>query len=133
MKVKNRKLVGEIGLIRQIAQKQLPVKASYTLLWNVDHIESALGLYEKERKKLLDKYAEKDKGGKYALLPDRKTVKFKDTSSKDNFQGDMDVLLDIEADVDIKKLKLDDLGDAHFSVSELSAIEYMIDDGQKEK
>ena len=51
----------------------------------------------------------------------------------DCMKRDMDILLDIEADVDIRKLKLDDLGDVHFSVSELSAIEYMIDDGKKEK
>lgn len=133
MKIKNRKLVGEINLIRQVAQKQLPVKVSYTLLRNIDHIESAIGLYEKERKKLLDKYAEKDERGKYALLSDRKTVKFKDESARDSFQEDMNVLLDIEADVEIGKFKLTDLGDAHFSVSELSAIEYMIDDGKKEK
>ena len=125
MKITNRKLVDGISLVRQVAQKQLPVKVSYTLSRNIDHIETALKPYEKERQKLLDQYAEKDAHGKLQLRPDGITVKFRD---EDGWKKDFDELLDIEADVDIRKIKLGDLGSASFSAAELTAIEYMIEE-----
>ena len=125
MKITNRKLIEGISLVRQVAQKQLPVKVSYTLSRNIDHIETAMKPYEQERQKLLDKYAEKDAQGKLQLRPDGMTVKFHD---EDGWKKNFDELLDIEADVDIRKIKLGDLGSANFSAAELTAIEYMIEE-----
>lgn len=128
MKITNRKLVEGITLIRTIAQKQLPVKVSYTLSRNIDHIESALKPYETERQKLLDKYADKDDHGKLAMRPDGISVKFKDEAAEAGWKKDIDELLDIEADVDIRNIKLDDLSSVNFSAAEIGAIEYMIEE-----
>ena len=128
MKITNRKLVEGIGLIRQVAQKQLPVKVSYTLSRNIDHIESNLKPYGKERQKLLDKYVEKDEHGKPAMRPDGISVKFKDDAAEAGWKKDIDELLDIEADVDIRKIKLNDLSSVNFSAAEIGAIEYMIEE-----
>lgn len=128
MKITNRKLVEGIGLIRQVAQKQLPVKVSYTLSRNIDHIESNLKPYEKERQKLLDKYVEKDEHGKPAMGPDGISVKFKDDAAEAGWKKDIDELLGIEADVDIRKIKLNDLSSVNFSAAEIGAIEYMIEE-----
>ncbi len=128
MKITNRKLVENIGLVRQVAQKQLPVKASYTLSRNIDHIESNLKPYEQERQKLLDKYAEKDGHGKLLTCPDGISIKFKDDAAEAGWKKDIEELLGIEADVDIRKIKLGDLGSANFSAAELTAIDYMIEE-----
>lgn len=128
MKITNRKLVEGINLIRQVAQKQLSVKVSYTLSRNIDHIESTLKPYEKERQKLLDKYVEKDEHGKSAMWPDGISVKFKDDAAEAGWKKDIEELLDIEADIDIRKIKLDDLSSANFSAAEIGAIEYMIEE-----
>jgi hypothetical protein len=128
MKITNRKLVESISLIHQVAQKQLPVKASYTISRNISHIESALRLYDTERQKLLDKYAEKDANGRFALRPDGISAKFKNNEAAENFQKNINTLLDIEADIDIRKFKLNDLGNISFSAAEIGAIDCMIEE-----
>lgn len=128
MKITNKKLVESINLVRQVAQKQLPVKVSYAISRNTDHLESALKPYDKERQKLIEKYAEHDENGNLAIRPDGISVKFKDDAAKAAWDKDIEELLGIEADVDIRKFKLDDLGDVSFSAAEISAIEYMIEE-----
>jgi hypothetical protein len=128
MKIANRKLVENIGLVRQVAQKQLPVKASYTLSQNIDHIESNLKPYERERQKLLEKYAEKDGYGKLLTCPDGISIKFRDDAAEAGWKKDIEELLSIEVDVDIRRIKLSDLGNANFSAAEMAAIDYMIED-----
>lgn len=128
MKISNRKLVENNGLVRQVAQKQLPVKVSFTISRNTDHIDSVLKTYEKERQKLLDKYAEKDKKGKLVLKDDGISAKFKDDAAEAGWKKDIEALLDIESDISVRKFKLDDIGDVKFSSAELAAIEYMIEE-----
>lgn len=128
MKISNRKLVENIALIRQVSEKQLPVKASYTIAHNVDHMESVLRVYDKERQKLLDKYGEKDDKGKLALRPDGISVKFRDDPAEAAWKKDIEILLDIDNDIDIRKFKLSDLGNVNFSAAEMGAVAYMIEE-----
>mgnify|MGYP000880616255 CR=1 FL=1 len=127
MNITNRKLVENITLMRQISQKQLPVKVSYTLSRNISHINSAISLYDKERKKLLDKYAKKDEKGKFVLRSDGRSVEFTSITAAKAFQKDLNTLLDIKADIDIRKIKLSDFGEVSFSAAELTVIDYMIE------
>ena len=128
MGIANRRLVENIDIMHQVAQKQLPVKASYALSYNIDKAESALKIYEKERRKLLEKYCEKDKGGNLAVGSDGRSAKFKDGDAKESFKKDIELLLDIEADISIRKIKLTDLAGTNFSAAEISAISDMIDE-----
>lgn len=132
MKITNRKLVEHIGLIQQVSQKQLPAKVAYTLAWNTDKIDSALKVYDKTRKKMLEQYAEKDEHGKLKS-GDGGAAVFKDDTTKSAWLEQMEALLDEEADVEIRKIKLDDLKDADgkpisFSAAEFRAIDFMLDE-----
>ena len=128
MGIANRRLVENIGIMHQVAQKQLPVKVSYALSYNIDKAESALKIYEKERRKLLEKYCEKNKDGSIAVGSDGRSAKFKDEKARESFKKDVESLLDIEADVNIRKIKLTDLAGTNFSAAEISAISDMIDE-----
>jgi sulfur transfer complex TusBCD TusB component (DsrH family) len=126
MKLTNKKLVESMGLVQQIAQKQLPVKASYAISQNIGKIKPILETYDKEREKILNKYAEKDDKGKIVLQADGISAKLKDAKAVESFRKDIDTLLNISNDIDIRTIKISDIGDVKFSAAELSAIDYMI-------
>ena len=64
MKLSNEEILTDIAKLKEIAQKQLPIKASYAIAKNLKRIEDELEVYCQEREKLIDKYAEKDDKGK---------------------------------------------------------------------
>lgn len=128
VKITNRKLVENIQLIAQVSQKQLPPKVSFTLSRNTDHIDSVLKTYNKENEKLIDKYVKNDEHGKPELTDNRLDFVYKEDGDKEKFKADRDELLDIENEIEIRKIKLDDLRDIQFSAAEFRAIDYMIEE-----
>lgn len=124
MKLSNQRILSDIQNLRAISQKQLPVKASYAIAKNISKIEAELKIYDKERQKLIDKYAEKDDKGK-VIADENGQIKFKD---KDSWDKDIRVLLDIENNIDIHKFSIDLLEGYDISPAELQAIDYMIDE-----
>jgi len=60
MKLSNERILRDIPRLSEIIKKQLPVKVSYAIAKNIAKIEAELNVYNKEREKLLDKYAVKD-------------------------------------------------------------------------
>ncbi|MFT9055096.1 MAG: hypothetical protein ABF449_00535 [Ethanoligenens sp.] len=127
-KISNREILEKSALLRQVSNKQLPVKVSYAISKNTGKFESLLKLYEKEREKLVDRYAEKDEKGNLKLASDRATIKFKDELSEAGWKEGIEALLDIENDVDIRTFKLDELSNVQFSAAELGAIDLMIEE-----
>lgn len=125
MKLSNRKIIENINALRMISQKQLPVKISYFVAKNMAKIERELKIYDQERKKLLEKYAEKDEDGQFIV--EDGNIKIADI---DNWNRDIKELLDIEVDVKIHKLKLEDLLNANIDITpaELMSIDYMIEE-----
>lgn len=124
MKLSNQKLIENIQKLSGVAQKQLPVKVSYAISKNISKIESELKTYDKERQKLIEKYAEKDEKGK-AIADEKGQIKFKD---KDGWDKDIKALLDIENEIEVHKFSINELNGFNISPVELQAIDYMIDE-----
>lgn len=125
MKITNRRLLESLSILQQVSQKQLPIKVSYAISKNTSKIDAELKAYDAERKKLLDRYAEKDDGGKPAAESGG-DIKFKDDTAKAECLENIDTLLDIENDIDIHQFHLSDAEGCSFSAAELRAIDYMI-------
>ncbi|MSS42476.1 hypothetical protein FYJ27_01820 [Anaerosalibacter bizertensis] len=124
MKLSNEKMLTDISKLRTLSQKQLPVKVSYAIAKNISKIEKELLIYEQERQKLIDKYAEKDNEGK--VVADKNgQIKFKD---KENWEKDIKELLSIENEIDIHKFKIDELEGYSMTPAEIMSIEYMIEE-----
>lgn len=125
MKLSNRKILEDINALRMISQKQLPVKISYFVAKNMTKIERELKIYEKERRKLLEKYAERDEDDQFVVEDGKIQI-----ADIDNWNKDIEELLDIEVDVKIHKLKLEDLLNANIDIApgELISIDYMIEE-----
>ena len=129
MKLSLRKLVNGSQQLSNIAYKQgLPCKLSYALAKNIKKIESELQIYNSEREKIIEKYCVKDEDGKLKLNKDNTydiKEEFIDVCNKE-----INSLLDIEVDIDIHKIKINDLYNSNCDMSpaELMVIDYMIDE-----
>ena len=124
MKIKNEALVNSVQVLRKLNNAELPVRVSYKLAKNIKSIEKELNIYEEEKQKFINKYCEKDDEGNNKINEDG-TIKIIDT---EKWNKDIKELLDIEAEINIEKINIDELGKSDFKItpSELSLIDYMI-------
>lgn len=122
MKITNNQMVNSIPNLKTLSQKQLPIQVSYKIAKNIRNIEQELVIYERERQKLVDRYAEKDTEGK-PKVNDNGNYVIKD---KLNWNKDILELLNFETDVEIEKIDIKELDGVEISPGELMTIDYMI-------
>lgn len=108
LKEVNEKYIGLAGLGKLV----LPIKLSYAVAKNIDTLQPHVERIEKERKKLCEQYAKKDKDGKPKMI--KSVVGGQEHSNYDIDQEAQqvmnkeyeDFLETEEVDVDIRKVKL---------------------------
>lgn len=124
MKLTYSKLLNSVGTIQKLGGIQLPIKISYKISKNIKAINSEIDIYNMERQKLIDRYAEKDAEGK-PLVDEHNMLKITDMKSwnDDNLE-----LSKIEVDVDIIPISIEDLINCNCSLSpmELMTLDFMI-------
>ena len=127
MKLTNRKIVNDANLLGNLTHKQLPIKVSYAIAKNISKIEKELEIYNKEKRKLIDKYCLKDEEGN--LIDENNQFKIAD-GNLEAWNKDMNELLDIEIDINIHKFSKDDLFNSNCNITpaELMLIDYMIEE-----
>ena len=128
LNLSNERVVNTINAWSKLNNAQLPIKVAYAISKNVNKIESELKVYNTEKAKLVNKYGEKDKEGKLKV-GENGNVSLKEEHIED-YNRDIKELLSIENEMDIHMIKLDDLlnSDYNISPSELSAIDFMIEE-----
>ena len=128
LNLSNETVVNTINALSKLNNAQLPIKVAYAISKNVNKIESELKVYNTEKAKLVNKYGEKDKEGKLKV-GENGNVSLKEEHIED-YNRDIKELLSIENEMDIHMIKLDDLlnSDYNISPSELSAIDFMIEE-----
>lgn len=126
VKLSNERIVNDAANLKAISEKQLPVKVSYAIAKNIAKIESELKVYNKEKAKLIDKYAEKEKEG-ILKIDERGNLVIKD-DCKEKWNKAINELLEIENEIDIHKFNMDLLEGHSIKPSELMTIDYMIED-----
>lgn len=125
-KLSNERMLEDIQKLGEIANRELPVKASYAIAKNISKIEAELKVYDKERKKLIEKYAEKDDKGN-VKSDEHGNVVFKE-DCKEQWNRDIKELLAIENDIDINKFNINELDGYKMTPAELMLIDYMIEE-----
>jgi hypothetical protein len=128
MKFTNQKLINDIGVLRNIAQKQLPVKISYAIAKNISKVDSELKIYNKERQKLVDKYAEKDKNGQPKINKNNQYNIKKECM--EDWNRDVQELLSISVELDVFTFSVDLLDGFNISPAEMGVLARMVDDGE---
>lgn len=128
MKLTNRKIINDVGLLLKLSNIQLPVRTSYVISRNIKKIEKELEIYNEERQKLLDKYAEKNEDGSLKV-DENDQLKIPNENLK-AWNKDINELLDIEIDIDIHKFNIKDLlnSNCEITANELILIDYMIEE-----
>lgn len=96
-----------------ILTKELPVKTAYWLARFLDKVRAEIGATEKIRLQLIDKYAKKDKDGKFIFKKDSKGKDLGEYDfTKENlekFGKEYTELSEVEMEIDFKPIKLADL------------------------
>ena len=124
MKLTNGKILNDSAKLSEIAQKQLPVKASFAIAKNLVKLEAELKTYNTEREKLIEKYSVKDEKGK-TIIDENNQIKIQEEYLRD-WNKDFQELLDIENEVDIHTFSIEALNGYNMSASELMLIGCMI-------
>ena len=128
LNLSNERIVNTINTLGELNNAKLPVKVAYAITKNINKINTELKAYNKEKAKLIDKYAEKDEEGKL------KADEFGNVTLKEEHREDWDKdikeLLSIENEIDIHMIQLDDLLNYDYNISpaELMTIDFMIKD-----
>lgn len=123
MKITNKTLVESVEGVRELSRLLLPVRASFNAGKAVNAVQFHLNAYEDERRKLIEKYGERDAEQKLVELSPGQT-KIEDFAA---FSADMAVLNAIEIDVDTPPISISSMGDtAQISIGAMASISWLI-------
>ena len=122
MKLSNERLVNSVGVLSKLTNLELPIKLSYAFSKNITKIDAELKAYNVEKRKLLNKYGEKDNEGNLKQN-EKGEVNILDI---ENFNKEISELLKCESEVDIHLIDLESINtDIKITPGELMVIDYM--------
>ena len=126
MLISNNKMINDSKRLGGIAQKQLPVKASYAIAKNISKMEVELILYNKERQKLLEQYGSRGEDSEL-IVGEGGNITIEKSDIKE-WNKAITELLEIENEIAIHKFSIEALEGTIMTASELLLIEYMIEE-----
>ena len=126
MKLTNERILNDSARLSSIAQKELPIKASYAIAKNLAKLEAELKIYNSEREKLIEKYSLKDENGK-TVAAENNQIKLQPELLPD-WNKDIQELFAIENDIDIHTFSIEALNGYDMTPAELMLIDYMIEE-----
>ena len=113
--------IGLVPILRQLMSKNFKGSVSFKIGRLVRELDKELKLFEKEREKLIEKYAEKDEKGN--LIFTRKNVKILNTIQ---FNKEMEELLSNELNINAEKIDIEVFNDVEISPEQAMILEYII-------
>jgi len=121
MKIKLSELSLAYPALVKLAQVNLPIKVSFSLLRYSKHIESEFKIFSELREKIFKKYGEQE--GNNIVVPKEKI---------EEFNKEITELMETEIELTPKEskpsIKISDLGDnVKISIADISALEAIID------
>ena len=125
MKLQNKTILS--FLTADFRGKKLPLKLSFALKLNTDALKGAINAYNEQRQELINKHAKKDGDGHLVVESNNYVMK-----DQGVFLEDMNELLDMEVEANVKTVDLDTLEKCDLqefdtlTVDEIEAIYFMI-------
>jgi hypothetical protein len=116
--------------LKEILDKELPVKPAYWLARIATKLESEGTAFEKARISLVTKHAKKDKDGKPEVMKDKngKPTNQFNIPDMEAFNKEYLELANQEIDLDINPIKLADLGDISLKPVTLARLNKIIEE-----
>jgi len=123
--------LGELNIVleslNKLIDKEIPIKTSYKLSKLTKKIIDEYSIYEENRMKLINKYAEKDVDNNIIInKKDNSTTMIGE--NKINFNKEFTELINIEMELEFEKIKLDDLGEISISPRDLLYLNFLFDE-----
>ena len=123
--------LGELNIVleslNKLIDKEIPIKTSYKLSKLTKKIIDEYSIYEENRMKLINKYAEKDVDNNIIInKKDNSTTMIGE--NKINFNKEFTELINIEMELEFEKIKLDDLGEISISPRNLLYLNFLFDE-----
>ena len=122
-----REALDSTNVLQALGQKQLKGRVAYNVAKILRQVEIEFNLFNETRKKLVEKYGDKDENGNPKINPETNEYVF----SGDNLKAvtdDINKTLDCNITINANKIKLDDLNDVQFTPSEIELIEGFIEE-----
>lgn len=115
MKVKAAYIAEGLQTLVAFAEKPMPVALAAKMLRLVEDLQKEGKLIEKQRKLIIEKYATKDDKGQ--LIVTDGNVSFKDTTTSQQAQVELDELANLEVEIEDRNITEDELVKANLQIT----------------
>lgn len=115
MKVKAAYIAEGLQTLVAFAEKPMPVALAAKMLRLVEDLQKEGKLIEKQRKLIIEKYATKDDKGQ--LIVTDGNVSFKDTTTSQQAQVELDELANLEVEIEDRDITEDELVKANLQIT----------------
>ena len=115
MKVKAAYIADGLQTLVAFAEKPMPVALAAKMLRLVEDLQKEGKLIEKQRKLIIEKYATKDDEGQ--LIVTDGNVSFKDTTTSQQAQVELDELANLEVEIEDRNITEDELVKANLQIT----------------
>lgn len=127
MKITNLTIVNSIQGIQDLAEKELSYGTTLKISKNINILENLLKEYNTEYQKLAEKYLAKENGQYIESSTSPGTFLIKE-GKVEEYSEKLNTLNNFENDVNIYKIKSDELKDIKISAKTFMSIQFMIED-----
>lgn len=118
MKITMQRILAVNTLFEKLNKEKYPIKIAYQISKIADLIGKEVTFYNQKLQEIIDIYAEKDENGTYVLTDDKQGIKVRENDLKICEKKINELAnLEVELEIDNKKLKLDDLIGANIELT----------------
>lgn len=122
MKLTNKQITDSVQAMGKILNQDLSIKTQFKLNKNIDKLNGIIIAFEKSKKSLIDKYADRDEKGELLITDNMYTFK----KHNKEFNKEFNELLLIKNDIFIEKISLNELEEIKLNNAEFNAIKFLI-------
>ena len=115
MKVKAAFIYNGLQTIMDLSEKPMPVRLSAKLLRLANDLTKENEIIEKQRRLIIEKYADKDESGQ--LIIDNGNVSFKENNNMQAAQNELDELANLEVEIIDRNITEDELVKANLELT----------------
>lgn len=115
MKIKAALISNGVQTIIELAEKPMPVALAAKLLRLVDNLQKENEIIEKQRRLIIEKYADKDEEGK--LIINQGNVSFKNNETTQQAQAELDELANLEIEITDRQITEEELVNANLQIT----------------
>ena len=131
MKVKSAIIANGLQTIIELAEKPMPVRLAAKLLRLVEDLQKENEIIEKQRRLIIEKYADKDEKGE-VIISNEGNVSFKENKTAEEAQNELNELANLEVEIIDRKITEEELinSNIQLTLGQLSVLKNFINENK---